>query len=139
VGTAVALDRELAGRLIREFGERLAVGIDARQGQVAIRGWTEVLELPARELAWELAAMGARRLIYTDIGRDGMLTGANLEAIAQMLETVSIPVIASGGVSSADDLEALGRLGAEAAIVGKALYDGKLAPALIAASFPRGG
>jgi len=138
VGTAVALDRELAARLVARFGEQLVMGIDAREGWVAIKGWQEILDLRAVELARDLERLGARRLIYTDIGRDGMLAGANLPAMKQMIEAVSLPVVASGGVTTPADLEALGRLGAEAAIVGKALYDGKLDPGLIAQDFPRG-
>lgn len=131
VGTAVALDRELAATMITAFGERLVIGIDAREGMVAIKGWQEVLDLPAVTLARELAELGAARIIYTDIGRDGMLVGANVAAMRQMVEAVAIPVIASGGVTTERDLEELGRSGAEAAIVGKALYDGKLDPAVI--------
>lgn len=131
VGTAVALDRELAATMITAFGERLVIGIDAREGRVAIKGWQEVLDLPAVTLARELAELGAARIIYTDIGRDGMLVGANVAAMRQMVEAVEIPVIASGGVTTERDLEELGRSGAEAAIVGKALYDGKLGPAVI--------
>lgn len=131
VGTAVALDRELAATMITAFGERLVIGIDAREGMVAIKGWQEVLDLPAVTLARELAELGAARIIYTDIGRDGMLVGANVAAMRQMAEAVEIPVVASGGVTTERDLEELGRIGAEAAIVGKALYDGKLDPAVI--------
>jgi len=138
VGTAVALDRDLAREMLARFGERLVIGIDARAGKVAIHGWQEVLDMPAVDLAREMAGLGARRIIYTDISRDGMLVGPNLEAMAAMIAAVDIPVIASGGVTSRDDLQALARLGAEAAIVGKALYDGKLDPGLIAAEFPQG-
>lgn len=124
LGTAAA-EPETARPMLERFGERLVVGIDARDGRVAVRGWRETLERDARELAQELVAAGARRLIFTDIARDGMLAGPNLSAVERMVEAVSIPVIASGGVGSVADLRALAALGClEGVIIGRALYAG---------------
>jgi phosphoribosylformimino-5-aminoimidazole carboxamide ribotide isomerase len=126
LGTAAA-EPEAARPLLERFGERLIVGIDAREGRVAIRGWRETLPRDARELAAELVALGARRFIFTDIARDGTLSGPNLEAMAAMAASVPVPVIASGGVGSLEDVRALARLSClEGVIVGRALYTGAL-------------
>jgi len=131
VGSVAALDEDLAWRLIRRFDTQLVIGIDARDGKVAVRGWEQVTERSATDLANSLADLGARRIIYTDIARDGMLTGVNLDAMREMVAAVCIPVIASGGVSSREDLQALAGIGVEGAIVGKALYTGALSPDVI--------
>lgn len=128
LGTALVTgEPEGVDRLLAEFGERIVVGIDARDGHVAIQGWTQTTARDAVELAQEMEARGARRLVYTDVASDGMLAGPNLAGIRRMVEALSIPVIAAGGVSSADDvrhLAALAPLGLEGAIIGKALYTG---------------
>ena len=126
IGTRAAQDPEFVQRAAREFGgERIAVGIDARDGKVAVKGWAETTSIEATALARQLAGFGIGALIYTDIATDGMLRGPNLEATASMVRTASCPVIASGGVSSADDLAVLARIeGLSGAIVGKALFDG---------------
>lgn len=126
VGTRAAQDPEFVQRAVREFGgEKIAVGIDARDGKVAVKGWAETTSIEAAVLARQLAGFGIGALIYTDIATDGMLKGPNLEATASMVRTASCPVIASGGVSSADDLAVLARIeGLSGAIVGKALFDG---------------
>jgi len=128
IGTA-ALDLTHAAALFAEFGERLAVGIDARGGRVAIQGWEQESGWDALELARRLEALGARRVIFTDIARDGTLTGPALEATRAIAESLSIPVIASGGVGARADLHALAALapaGVEGAIVGRALYTGAI-------------
>lgn len=128
LGTAlVTADSATIDGLLREFGARTLVGVDARDGRVAIQGWTETTGRDAVELAKELEARGARRLVYTDINSDGMLGGPNLQNVRRMVEALSIPVIAAGGVSSADDVRHLAELeplGLEGAIIGKALYTG---------------
>jgi phosphoribosylformimino-5-aminoimidazole carboxamide ribotide isomerase len=125
--TLLTGDPALIDGLLAEFGERIVVGVDARHGRVAIQGWTETTERDAVELARELEARGARRLVYTDISSDGMLGGPNIEGVRRMAEALSIPAIAAGGVSSAEDvrrLAALEPLGLEGVIIGKALYTG---------------
>lgn len=115
--------------LITRFGERLAVGIDARQGKVQVKGWTETLALDAAALAARLDGQGIRTLVVTDTATDGMLQGPNLAGIGALCDRVSCAVIASGGVSSAQDIAALRRLKRKnlaGAIVGKALYDGRV-------------
>jgi len=126
LGTA-ALDREVAAEAIQALGRHFAAGIDAREGRVAVRGWLEATEVRAVALARELVGLGARCVISTDIGRDGLLQGANLPALREMVESVpEAQVIASGGISSLEDIRALRAAGAAGAIVGMALYTGKL-------------
>jgi phosphoribosylformimino-5-aminoimidazole carboxamide ribotide isomerase len=128
IGTKAAEDPDFVRRAVERFGgEKIAVGIDARDGKVAVKGWAETTGLDALALARELAAAGIGALIYTDIATDGMLQGPNLAATAEMVGAATCPVIASGGVSSANDLAALGRIpGLAGAIVGKALFDGRI-------------
>lgn len=125
-GTAAALDAEWTRHACARFGERLALDIGAREGQVAIRGWQEAIDRPAIEFARELEALGARRIIFTDVTRDGAMRGPNVESTRAMAAAVSIPVIASGGVTSADDVRALAQTGVEGCIIGRALYEGTL-------------
>jgi len=109
-------------------GDRVLVGIDAKDGRVAVEGWVEQSGVPAFDLALKMKEAGVREIVYTDISRDGMLTGPNLAAIERMLET-GLGVVASGGVSSVDDIVALARLskrGVTGAIVGKAIYAGRV-------------
>ncbi len=137
VGTSAALDSNLAEMMIESLGERLIVGIDALNGYVAVHGWQAHTEEEATAFARRMESLGAKRIIFTDISRDGMLSGVNVEAVERMLESVDVPVIASGGVGSMEDilnLAALGDKGLEGVILGKALYTGavKLAEALSA-------
>jgi phosphoribosylformimino-5-aminoimidazole carboxamide ribotide isomerase len=127
VGTAAASDPGTARALFSEFGERLVLGLDARDGKVAVAGWRETTAWDAAELAREMAVAGARRLIYTDIATDGTGTGPSLESTGRLAEAVGIPVIASGGVGSPEHVLAVSELapaGVEGVIVGKALYTG---------------
>jgi phosphoribosylformimino-5-aminoimidazole carboxamide ribotide isomerase len=107
IGTVAIEQPQLVERLCEEFPERIAVGIDARDGMVATRGWLETSQVAATELAQQMAAVGAAAIIYTDIHRDGTLTGPNLPALRELASVVEIPVIASGGVSSLTDLLSL--------------------------------
>jgi phosphoribosylformimino-5-aminoimidazole carboxamide ribotide isomerase len=126
VGTA-ALDREIAGKLAAFLGPHLVAGIDARDGNVAVRGWLETTEIRAVDLAGELVGLGVNWIVYTDIAVDGMLTGANVPAMREMVAAVpQARVVASGGVSSADDIRALRDAGCAGAIIGMALYTGTL-------------
>jgi phosphoribosylformimino-5-aminoimidazole carboxamide ribotide isomerase len=119
-----AIEEEDAGALFERFGERLVVSVDAREGRVAARGWQELTDFSVAEFAREMEALGARRLIFTDISRDGALTGPNLEGIRGLVEAIGIPVIAAGGVASLEDVRRLADTGVEGVIVGRALYVG---------------
>ena len=108
------------------FAERLVVGLDAREGKLAVRGWLSTTEQDAFAFAARLREEGFRRIVYTDISRDGALLGPNLEHIERLAAIPGLAVIASGGIRGVDDLERLEAAGAEAAIVGQALYTGAL-------------
>ena len=128
IGTRAAESEAFVGELVQAFGDRIAVGIDAKNGQVAVKGWVDTTGVGALALAQRMAALGVATLIYTDIGTDGMLTGPNLAAQEAMLAAVSCRVIASGGVSRREDVIALAKLAQRHAhldgvIVGKALYE----------------
>lgn len=129
ISTMAALDSDLAGEIFEIYGESVVVGIDARDGLVAVRGWQEITKKSAAEFAREMEELGAPRIIYTDIARDGMLQGPNLHSLRKVAEGVQIPVIASGGFSRLQDLEnlvPLQSIGVEGVIIGKALYAGQL-------------
>lgn len=126
LGTVALTDRTLLEQALQRWGERIAVGLDARDGMVAIAGWRETSRAKAPSLATELTALGVQRFIYTDIARDGALSGPNLPAIQEMQRATSRPLIASGGVASLADLRSLAALGVEGAIVGKAIYTGNV-------------
>lgn len=124
LGTVAVENPSLAEEACQRFGEQIIIGIDARDGWVATRGWLQQSTITAGELAARMVGLGARRFIYTDISRDGTLTSPNFEAVAELLSQVSVPVIAAGGISSVEHLTRLATLGAEGAIVGRAIYTG---------------
>jgi len=129
LGTAAVRDPALVREAARRHPGRVAVGVDARGGRVAVAGWAEASELTALELARRFEDAGVAAIIYTDIARDGLLTGLNLEATRALAEAVSVPVIASGGLASIDDVRALAAAPNRAiagAVTGRALYDGRL-------------
>ena len=127
LGTAAVKDPGLVMRACREFPGHIAVGIDARGGRVAVEGWAEETDIQAIELARNFADAGVDAIIYTDIDRDGVLQGANIPATAELAGAVSIPVIASGGVSSLTDIRVLiAEQKIAGAIIGRALYDGRI-------------
>jgi len=126
LGTVALTDRVLLEQAIQRWGERIVVGLDAREGWVAIAGWRETSRMQATALAADLSARGVQRFIYTDIARDGVLSGPNLSAIQEMQSATSRLLIASGGVTTLADLQSLAALGVEGAIVGKAIYTGDL-------------
>lgn len=137
LGTRAAQDRAWAEEMFRTFGDRLILGIDAKDGRVAIKGWVETTDLTAVDLANALKPAGAVRIIYTDISRDGMLTGPNIEATARLAAETGMAVIASGGMSRLDDLRQLARCpGIEGAIIGRALYTGAIDLAEAVREFP---
>lgn len=126
IGTSAALDKAAATAIFGELGEQAVLGVDAKDGYVAVKGWQEVTGETAVEFARRMQTIGAQRVIYTDISRDGMLQGINASAMKEMAEALDIPVIASGGVSTLEDIRILKTTGVEGAIVGKALYTGDL-------------
>lgn len=127
LGTAAVEDADLPGQAIRRWGEEaIVVGVDARDGMVAVRGWTETTATPAADLVRRMQALGVRRFLYTDIARDGTLTEPNFAALAALLRETDATILASGGVASLDHLRRLAEIGVEGAIVGRALYTGKL-------------
>ncbi|MGE5396187.1 MAG: 1-(5-phosphoribosyl)-5-[(5-phosphoribosylamino)methylideneamino]imidazole-4-carboxamide isomerase [Chitinophagales bacterium] len=128
IGTRAQSDHDFMRSLIDEFGpEKVVVGIDARNGMVTVRGWEDTTETPALELASTMRNLGINRAIYTDVSRDGLLQGPNYQAIEDMASNSGLSIIASGGVSAITDINRLGVImGVEGAIIGKALYDGKI-------------
>jgi phosphoribosylformimino-5-aminoimidazole carboxamide ribotide isomerase len=141
LGTAAVRNPDVVVRACKDYPGRIAVSIDAKGGKVAVEGWAETSELSAIELARRFEDVGVAAIIYTDIDRDGILKGLNLESTAELARAVKMPVIASGGLASIDDIKALLRpehAMLEGAIAGRALYDGRVDPkealALIAAA-----
>lgn len=132
LGTAAVRDPELVKEAARTFPNQVAVGIDARDGRVAVQGWAETTDMLALDLAKAFEGCGVAALIVTDISRDGLKTGVNIDLTGAMADAVSIPVIASGGLKNVSDIAALrarkGRA-VEGAILGRALYDGDIDPA----------
>jgi phosphoribosylformimino-5-aminoimidazole carboxamide ribotide isomerase len=128
LGTLALREPEIVRQACRAFPGRIAVGIDARGGMVAVEGWVETSDMTVIDLAARFEDAGVAAIIYTDIDRDGALTGVNVDATAALARATSIPVIASGGVASLDDIRALKATGApfEGVISGRALYDGRL-------------
>lgn len=130
LGTVALTDHALLTQALRRWSQHIAVGLDARDGLIAIKGWRETSNVRATELAVELSADGVRHFIYTDIARDGAMQGPNLAALDEMLNALKgsgAALIASGGVSSLADLRKLARLAIEGVITGKALYTGAIA------------
>jgi len=144
IGTRAAEAPDFVARAVERFGgEKIAVGIDARDGFVAVKGWTEPTAVRAAELAQQMASLSVGAIIYTDIATDGMLQGPNMEMVGAMVHDVACPIIASGGVSSALDLVRLNSVaGLSGAIIGKALFEGRieghLREAMALASSPPG-
>ena len=131
LGTAAIKDQTTLANAVALFGDRVLVGVDARDGLVATEGWLETSEIRALDLISQLSELGVRRIFYTDISRDGMLGGPNFPAIQEVVEHAAglpspMSVIASGGVSSVEHLQRLKLIGVEGVIIGKALYTGDL-------------
>jgi phosphoribosylformimino-5-aminoimidazole carboxamide ribotide isomerase len=124
LGTSAVRDPNLIKTAVATFGSNLAVAIDARDGMVAIEGWAKTSEFTAIGFARKMEELGAKTIIYTDISRDGMLSGPNLKAMEEMSKAVGIDVIASGGVRNLEDIRDLKEIGVSGVIVGKALYTG---------------
>ena len=133
IGTAAVRDPAFVKQAAKTFPGRVAVGLDARDGKVAVEGWAETSEVTALEIAQRFEDAGVAAIIFTDIARDGLLKGLNLDATIALADSISIPVIASGGLASIEDVKAILRPRAKklaGAIAGRALYDGRLDPAL---------
>lgn len=124
MGTAAVKDRALLRAVVDEAAERLIVSVDARDGRVALEGWTEATDLDATEFIRELTELGVQRVVFTDISRDGVVGSPNFEAYERLTRETSMAVVAAGGVSRVDDLRRLAECGVEGAIVGRALYTG---------------
>lgn len=126
IGTSALKNPEFVKEAAEKYGNRIVVGIDAKDGMAAINGWEEVSEVSAVELAKQMCDIGVKHIIYTDIATDGMLSGPNLEAMAEMAEAVPAEIIASGGVTTVEDVKNLVKTGVGGAIIGKALYTDKI-------------
>ncbi len=129
IGTQAVKEPEFVARACRSFPGHIIVGLDAREGRVAINGWAEVTDIEVVELARRFQDDGVSAIVYTDIGRDGMMSGVNVEATAALADAIHVPVIASGGITSLRDLEALCRAKSRnlvGAITGRAIYEGTL-------------
>jgi len=127
LGTAAMENPKLVSVACKKYPERVFVGIDAKDGLVAVKGWVEVTRVKVKQFALQMQGYGAAGVVYTDISRDGMLTGPNIEATEELVKSLDIPVIASGGISSIEDVERLRKIhGLWGAITGKALYSGAL-------------
>jgi phosphoribosylformimino-5-aminoimidazole carboxamide ribotide isomerase len=126
LGTAAIENKKLVKKLCQRFGDAIAVSIDARDGKIAIHGWQKDTVFEVLQLSREMVEAGVRRLIYTDIKRDGTLTEPNFDMISRLLNEINVPVIAAGGISQMEHLQRLKELGVEGAIIGKALYTGDI-------------
>ena len=122
LGTVAIRNPELVKEAVSRFGDKIVVGIDAKDSMVAVSGWEEVSEVSALDLAKQMESYGVKTIIYTDIATDGMLNGPNVEAMAEMVAHTSMDVVASGGVTCLEDLKRLKETGVEGTIIGKALY-----------------
>ena len=126
LGTVALEDFSLVEEVCRRFGEAIIVAVDARQGLVATHGWTQQTHVPVQQLVEEMAALGVRRFLYTDIARDGTLEGPNVGALERLVKAARGRLLVSGGIASLEDLHQLAGLGVEGAIIGKALYTGDI-------------
>jgi phosphoribosylformimino-5-aminoimidazole carboxamide ribotide isomerase len=135
IGTRAIADTDWLAGVANDFPERLAVGIDARDGKVATDGWQKTTEVSSLDFARQISELPIGAIIYTDIAKDGMLSGPNFDAMHEMAQATSIPVIASGGVTTVQDIEKLATLGLSGCIIGRALYEGRITlPSALSAS-----
>lgn len=126
LGTVAVKNPELVAEAVKVYGEKIAVGIDAMNGRVAIQGWEEVSQVSAMDLCKKMVKFGVKTIVYTDISKDGMMTGPNIEATKEIIRETGVNIIASGGIANIMDLESLEAIGAHGTIIGKALYQGEL-------------
>lgn len=126
LGSAALRDKDFCRRAVDAYGEKIAVGIDAKNGKVSAQGWTETSDVDYLEFAEEMQAIGVKNIIFTDISKDGTLAGPNLEMLAALKNAVNMDITASGGVKDLDDIRALMNMNLYGAIAGRSLYDGTL-------------
>lgn len=127
IGTAAVKNPDLVRDAIKTFGsDRIVVGIDAKDGRVAVEGWEELSDLSAVDLCLQMKEIGVKTIVYTDISKDGMLCGINIESTKELITKTNLDIIASGGVASLADIEEVSKIGAEGVIIGKALYQGSV-------------
>ena len=126
IGTAAVTDPDFLREAVKLYGEKIVVGVDIKDGFVAIKGWLEVSELSCKEFCKKLESLGVKTIICTDISKDGMMSGTNRELYRELYDEFKLNIIASGGVSSMDDISALSDMGLFGAIVGKAIYTGAI-------------
>jgi phosphoribosylformimino-5-aminoimidazole carboxamide ribotide isomerase len=126
LGTAALEDMDFVEEALARFPENIVIGIDAKDGKVAVRGWETVSNIDFIQFAKTLADKGAKTIVFTDISRDGTMSGPNIEQLEQLLQEVDCHIVASGGISSKEDIEALAEIGITEAIVGKAIYEGQV-------------
>ncbi len=126
IGTAAVKNPELVKEAVQKYGDKIAVGVDAKNGMVAVSGWEEVSNISAAELCLKMKEYGVNTVIYTDISKDGMMCGPNIEATKELIEKTGMNIIASGGVSKIEDVENVNNINAAGVIIGKALYNGAL-------------
>ncbi len=126
IGTMAVKESEKVRELVEKYGQKIAVSVDCKEDKVAVKGWVEETELDVYEFCKELKDMGVKTIIHTDISKDGMLTGPNVEVLQKLQDRIGDNIIAAGGVSSMGDFLALEKLGLYGAITGKALYEGKI-------------
>lgn len=140
IGTRAVERPAFIGELVERFGaDRIVVGVDAKDGMVAVEGWEKVSDLSALELCMKMKDFGVEHIVYTDISRDGTLTGPNVEYTRELTERTGLDIIASGGVSGMEDLIRLEQCNVRGAIIGKALYENKISLPEAVARFERGG
>ncbi len=126
IGTAAVKNPELVKEAVEKFGDKIAVGVDAKNGMVAISGWEEISDVTAVDLCLKMKEYGVNTVIYTDISKDGMMSGPNIESTKDLIEKTGMDIIASGGVSKMEDIENVNNINAAGVIIGKALYNGAL-------------
>ena len=126
IGTAAVNNPDLVKEAVKAYGDRIAVGIDASRGMVATDGWEKVSGVSALELCLKMKDFGVKTIVYTDISKDGMMSGPNTDATKELIDSTGINIIASGGVTTMSDLENVSSIGAQGVIIGKALYQGAL-------------
>lgn len=124
-GSAIVNNLELAELVFKDLGERAVAGVDSKHGKVAVSGWETVTDVHVEDLCTQLQSLGCKRIIQTDISKDGTLEGPSLELLKSLVSLLAVPIIASGGVGTLDDIKALKESGVEAAITGKAIYEGR--------------
>lgn len=126
IGTSAVKNPDFVKEACDKYGDRIIVSIDAKDGMVATDGWTKVLDVKATDFGLQMKELGVKTLVYTDISKDGMLQGPNMKELIEMQEVTGLNITASGGVSSVEDIEALRKESFYGAIVGKAIYEGKI-------------